>query len=281
LYLPQDWSADAERRRKTKVPQDIEFETKPQIAIHQIEEAIKEGIHLGCILADAAYGNETAFRDRLTVLKLRYCVGVHSTTSIWVSGTEPLSPLPWKGNGRPPKRLRRDADHQPVSVKTFAMNLPKSSYTNVTWREGAKGAMCSRFAGARVIPAHNDYKKAADRRPPEWLLIEWPEGENEPTKYFFSTLPPTATLKQLVRTAKGRWRIERDYQELKDEIGLDHYEGRSWRGFHHHATLCIAAYAFLMKERLFSPSGTTDRQPQITVPGVPKGFRPRGAPDPA
>ena len=280
LYLPEDWANDSERRKKCKVPDDVVFQTKLQIATSQIEDALQAGVPLDIILADAAYGNDTAFRDRVSDLDLPYCVGVQPNTSVWAPGTEPLPPGPYKGTGRPPKRLRRDEDHRPVSVKDLALSLPKSAYTTVTWREGTKGKLQSRFAAIRVVPAHRDNRKTTIR-PPEWLLIEWPADEKAPTKYTFSTLPPTVTLEELVRTTKERWRVERDYQELKDEIGLGHYEGRGWRGFHHHATLCIAAYAFLMRERLFSPSGQTEAQSQIAVPEVPEGFRPRGAPDAA
>lgn len=280
LYLPEDWASDPERRKKCKVPDDIVFQTKLEIAITQVEDALRAGVPLSVILADAGYGNDTAFRDRLTELKVPYCVGITSSTTIWAPGTAPLPPGPYKGNGRPPTRLRRDADHKPVSVKAFAMSLPKSEYTEVAWREGTKGKMKSRFAAVRVVPAHRDERRTR-LRPEEWLLVEWPEAEAEPTKYTLSTLPQTVTLKQLVLTTKGRWRVERDYQELKDEIGLGHYEGRGWRGFHHHATLCIAAYAFLMRERLFFPSGKPQAQPQIAAPEVPEGFRRRGAPDAA
>lgn len=280
LYLPEDWANDPERRKKCKVPDDIVFQTKLEIAIAQVEDALRAGIPLSVILADAAYGNDTAFRDRLTDLKIPYCVGITSSTTVWAPGTAPLPPGPYKGNGRPPTRLRRDADHKPVSVNALAMSLSKKAYAEVAWREGTKGRMKSRFAAVRVVPAHRDERRT-EPRPEEWLLVEWPDGEDEPTKYTLSTLPPTATLKHLVRTTKGRWRVERDYQELKDEIGLGHYEGRGWRGFHHHATLCIAAYAFLMRERLFSPSGDSQAKPQVAAPEVPEGYRPRGTPDAA
>jgi SRSO17 transposase len=162
-------------------------------------------------------------------------------------------------------------------VKDLAISLPQHAFKVVSWREGTKGKMRSRFAAVRIRPANRDDRRTTPH-PEEWLLIEWPKDEPEPTKYWLSTLPATTPLTDLVRTAKLRWRIERDYQELKDELGLDHYEGRKWRGFHHHATLCIAAYAFLMRERLFSPSGEVEAELQLAAPGIPKGFRPRGTP---
>ena len=148
----------------------------------------------------------------------------------------PLPPLPWSGRGRPPKLMRRDAEHHPVSVKALALGLPAASWQTVSWREGSRGSAASRFARVRVRAAHRDAWRA-EPRDEEWLLIEWPEGDAEPAKYWLSTLPPDIPFDHLVDLAKLRWRIERDYQELKQELGLGHYEGRGWRGFHHHATL--------------------------------------------
>ncbi len=173
---------------------------------------------------------------------------------------EPLPPPPWAGRGRTPTRLRRDSEHQPVSAKQLAMNLPSDAWSEVTWREGTNDALSSRFAAVRIRPASRDWLL---NRPhsQEWLLIEWPTDEKEPTKYWLSTLPEDATLLTLVDMAKLRWRIERDYQELKSELGLSHFEGRGWRGFHHHATLCIAAYGFLIRERAaIPPSGPMQRE---------------------
>ena len=150
----------------------------------------------------------------------------------------------WSGHGRPPKLLRRDGKHRPISVKKLAVGLPSKAWRKITWREGKAEPLSSRFARVRVRAAHRDCW-LAESRPEEWLLIEWPEGEEVPTKYWFSTLPANIALRELVNIAKLRWRIERDYHELKQEVGLGHFEGRGWRGFHHHATLCIAAYGFL------------------------------------
>ena len=154
----------------------------------------------------------------------------------------------WSGHGRPPKLLRRDDKHKPASVKELALALPKRAWRTITWREGTAEKLSSRFARVRVRVAHRDYWLASSR-PEEWLLIEWPDGETQPIKYWLSTLPENIAFPRLVDIAKMRWRIERDYQELEQEVGLGHFEGRGWRGFHHHATLCIAAYGFLVSER--------------------------------
>jgi len=276
LYLPESWANDAERRKEAHVPGDVEFQTKPEIALVQIGDAVRAGVPTGPVLADAGYGNDGKFRDGVTELRLSYCVGVQSTTTVWRPGEGPLPPAPPGPMGRPPTRLRRAPGHEPVSVKDLAKTLPEACFKIVRWRDGTKGRMSSRFAAVRVRPANRDDRRK-EPRPEEWLLIEWPKGESEPTKYWLSTLPAKISLKELVRLAKLRWRIERDYQELKDEFGLDHYEGRKWRGFHHHATLCIAVYAFLMRERLFSPSSEPHTKPELAVPAVPAGYRPRGA----
>jgi SRSO17 transposase len=280
LYLPEGWAQDRARRRKGRIPAGVTFQTKPELALAQIEAAVAAGVPVAPVIADCGYGHETEFRERVTELGLRYAVGVQKTTTVWPPGRGPLPPAPWKGNGRPPTRLRRDAQHQPAAVAELARSLPPQAWRAVRWREGTRATLQSRFAAVRVRAAHRDDNRA-QVRDEEWLLIEWPEGEKEPTKYFLSTLPKRTTLKQLVATVKLRWRIERDYEDLKQEIGLGHYEGRGWRGFHHHATLCIAAYAFLVAERgRFSPGGVGGR-PRFTRPRVPRGFRPRGAPVPA
>ena len=249
LYLPKDWAADPERRKTAGVPADIAFATKPEIALAQMRLAIASGVQRGVVLADAGYGDETAFRDGITDLGMLYAVGIRPATTVWAPGTTPLPPKPWVGRGIRPTRLRREPGHEPVAVKALAMALQPGAYGSVTWREGTNSNLTSRFAALRVRPAHRDYL-GTEMRPEEWLLIEWPDGEAEPTKYFLSTAPADATTEQLVFVTKMRWRIERDYQELKQEFGLSHYEGRGWQGFHHHATLCIAAYGYLVAQRL-------------------------------
>ena len=279
LYLPQPWADNPARRVQAGIPDDVAFQTKPQIALAQIRAAIEAGVTTATVLADAGYGVDTAFRDGITELGLAYIVGIQTSTSLWPPGTEPLPPKPWSGRGRPPSLIRRDAEHAPVPAKALAMSLPKGAWRQVTWREGSNTTLAGRFAAVRVRPANRDYNRPTPR-PEEWFLVEWPKGEPEPTKYWLSTLSPTTTRRAMVEQAKLRWRIERDYQDLKQELGLGHYEGRGWRGFHHHATLCIAAYGFLIAERgAFPPSGEF-WSPSRKEPALPKDYRPRGAPNP-
>jgi SRSO17 transposase len=276
LYLPEEWAADAERRQKARVPEAVRFKTKPQIAIEQIRAACKSGLPRGVVLMDAAYGCNTALRTSLGKLGLCYVAGILSNASVWAPDMAPIPPKPWSGRGRPATRQVLDAEHRPISVKKLALGLPKSAWRNITWREGSNDKLSSRFARLRVRAAHGDERRSS-RRPEEWLLIEWPKGESEPTKYWFSTLPEDTSFERLVDLAKLRWRIERDYQELKQEVGLGHYEGRGWPGFHHHATLCIAAYGFLVSERETIPPSAPRSAGWFPAPQVPEGYRPRGA----
>jgi len=280
LYLPEAWADDPARRRKAGVPEAIAFQTKPRIALGQIRAALLAGVPSAVVLVDAGYGVDTEFRDGITELGLLYVVGIQSSTTLWPPGQEPLSPKPWSGRGRRPTRLRHDDTHQPVSAKDLALGLPAKAFRRVTWREGSNTKLASRFAAVRVRPAQGDTSRS-EPRAEEWCLIEWPKGEAEPTKYWFSTLPADTSLTALVRQAKRRWRIERDYKDLKQELGLGHYEGRGWRGFHHHATLCIAAYGFLIIERAAFPPSADSRTPLVTASPLPRGFRPRGSSDPA
>jgi SRSO17 transposase len=278
LYLPQSWVDDRQRRKKTGVPDSIQFQTKPEVALDQIRRARERGIPQGVVLADAGYGTDTGFRAELTKLQMAYVVGIQSSTTVWKPGEEPKPAPPRKGaTGRPRKLLRRDAKNQPVSVKDLALSLPTEAWKKVAWRQGVKQKLQSRFAVLRVRPAHRDYWRS-EPHPEEWLLIEWPATESEPTKYWLSTLPADTALMELVHMGKHRWIIERDYQELKQELGLGHYEGRGWRGFHHHATLCLAAYGFLVAERSrFSPSAQVGNL-GLPTPELPPDFRPRGSP---
>jgi len=279
LYLPEVWAKDGERRQQSGVPEGIGFETKPEIALEQIRRAVEQQVPLGVVLAAAGYGNNTEWRGSISQLGLPYVVGIESSVMVWGPGQQPLPPAPRQGRGAAPKRLRRDADHQPVTVKELAFGLPSSAWKDIGWRAGSRGRLRSRFAAVRVRVAHRDYKRT-EPRPEEWLLMEWPKGEPEPTQYWLSTLPLQTSWKSLVKFAKHRWIIERDYEELKQELGLGHYEGRGWRGFHHHATLCIAAYGFLVVEQnRFSPSARSDHL-RLSAPQPPPDFRPRGSPRP-
>jgi SRSO17 transposase len=279
LYLPHEWADDTDRRTQAGVPDDVIFQTKPQIALDQLRAALAAGIEAEVALADAGYGTDTDFRDGITDAGLPYVVGIQSSTSLWPPGVEPLPPKPWSGRGRRTSAIRRDIEHQPISAKQLALELPKKAWRRVTWREGTNTKLASRFAAVRVRPAHRDYHRSTPR-PEEWCLIEWPTDEPEPTKYFLSTLPENISRRVLVNTAKLRWRIERDYQDLKQELGLGHYEGRGWRGFHHHATLCIAAYGFLISEREAIPPSGRRSAVLIKEHPLPDGYQPRGSSDP-
>ena len=269
LYLPKEWTEDKARCERAGIPDEIAFATKGTMARTQIEAALAAGIPRGPVLIDAGYGDEAALRDWLSARELVYAVGIRPDTGVWYGAHQP-APMPLKqSRGRPRTRLVRDKIHAPISVKALAEALPRSSYRTLTWREGTNAPLRSRFARVRVRAAHADRPRAE-----EWLLIEWPKGKAEPTRYFLSTLPADISFKALVATVKMRWRIERDYCELKQEVGLGHYEGRNWRGFHHHASLCIAAYGFLMLERL---SGIKKNTARLKTPALPEGFLPRGA----
>ena len=279
LYLPQIWASDAPRRKKVGVPEEIVFQTKPEIALDQIRTACEAGLPRGPVLMDAAYGANGDLRSAITELGLHYVAGILSTTTVWANGEAPLAPKKWSGRGRPTKCLRRNSTHRPLKVKDIAVNLPAKAWRTITWREGTNAPLKSRFARMRVRIAKRDFNRS-EPWPEEWLLIEWPKGEKEPTKYWLSTMPQDIGHARLVDLAKLRWRIERDYQDLKQEVGLGHFEGRGWRGFHHHATLCIAAYGFLISEQeMISPSGPRHRT-LLQVSAVSRNYRPRGAPAP-
>jgi SRSO17 transposase len=275
LYLPEVWARDRERRRVAGVPREVTFATKREIALVEVDRLLGDDLPRAPVVADAGYGDVTAFREGLMHRGFSYVVGIKADTSVWLPGSEPLPPKRWSGRGRPATRIRRSLRHHPRSAGDLAAGLPARAWRTVRWREGTRGTMASRFAAARVRPAHRDETRR-EPRPVEWLLIEWPHGESEPTKYWLSTIPEHVSLEELVRLAKIRWRIERDYEEMKSELGLDHYEGRGWLGFHHHGVLCIAAYAFLAAERArLSPP---EPLAFLRTPRLPKSFRPRGAP---
>jgi SRSO17 transposase len=276
LYLPEEWASDNARREKAGVPAEIEFATKPQIALEQIRAAKAAGVPVGVVLGDAGYGNSVDFRESLSEQGLKYCVGVQASTTVWTGELAPLPPKPKKSKrGRPATRLRRATGHEPVSVKELAVELPTRAWRTVGWREGSNERLVSRFAALRVRAAHQDWRRG-ELREEEWLLIEWPNRESEPVHYWLCNLPASTALRTMVNTAMMRWRIERDYQELKQEFGLSHYEGRGWRGFHHHATLCIAAYGFLLNQRL-KGGGIKKNSAQSKASLLPEGYTPRGS----
>lgn len=256
LYLPKEWIDDKERCKKAGVPPKTPFKTKPQIALEQIRGAMEAGVSPGVILADGGYGVNSAMRLSLTEWGLTYVVGITSAIKV-IRADDPKS-----------KR---------VSVKELARRLPNRAWRTVVWRDGTNVKLRSRFARVLVRTAPAQGKAFSE----ETLLIEWPKDEAEPTKYWLSNVDPNMSLTRFVDLAKLRWRIERDYEELKQEVGLGHYEGRSWRGFHHHATLAIAAYGFLVSERETIPPSGPGSTVAIQKSPFPSGYRPRGSPNPA
>lgn len=274
LYLPESWANDARRREVAGVPKSTTFQTKLEIALELMRHAQKRGVSGATVLADAAYGNALDFRDGVRALNLDYALAVQSTTQVWRPGEQPLAPKRRTSQiGRPPSALRTSKRRHPISVLQLARELPASSYQTIRWREGTNHALRSRFAAVRVRVS-NGHRPQSLLPPEEWLVIEWPQGQEHPVKFWLSTVDSNASLEALVAIIMKRWRIERDYQELKSELGLTHYEGRSWLGFHHHAALCIAAYGFLLLQREAFPPSAALRLPQ---PALPKSFKPRGS----
>lgn len=237
LYLPRGWAEDPVRRKEARIPDDVGFQTKPELAVDMLRWAVEDGLPKGVVLADAAYGTSSRFRDDIRAMELDYAVGVNGPTTVW----------------RLDALDRRLGD--PISLRDLGLALGRGAFRRVTWREGSKKALWSRFAVCRVVPVHDDGHDPAVREDVS-LVIEWPEGEPAPTKFFFATLPRSTSRKQLVRIIKERYRTERLYQDLKGELGLDHYEGRRYTGWHHHVSAVLACYAFVVAERVraFPPS---------------------------
>jgi SRSO17 transposase len=266
LYLPETWANDAERRKKAKVPEDVVFKTKPKIALDQLRAAHSAGLPLGTVLADAGYGNDSQFRDGVTQMGIQYAAGIQSNALMWKA--DAILPVAGPDGQKPSRPQLRE---QQISAKELALSESAEAWHMITWREHGE-AFTSRFARWRVRPVTR-----AEHPAEEWLMIEWPADEAEPTKYWLSTLPDDIGFEHLVERTKLRWRIERDYQDLKQEVGLGHYEGRGWRGLHHHITLCVAAYGFLVAERaIFPPSGPSNPG-RPTTAFVPAGHRSGGA----
>lgn len=284
LYLPEAWADDAERRRQARIPDHIQFQTKTQIALEQIKAAKNDGVVQATILADAGYGKSTAFRDELDALGLPYIVGVNERIGLWEPGYTPQVPQKGTKPGKTPKNLRRNGDNASVGqarewIERLYKDGPNKDWQNLCWRDGLEGAdvkrFTSRFLRVRVRVANGDHKRNTPRSE-QWLLVEWPEGEDKPLRYWISNLPESIDFKTMVFTAKHRWRIEEDYLNLKQECGLGHYEGRSWPGFHHHCALSIAAYAFLTAEKVvFSPSKRRNQRATKQL-AIPKGQVARG-----
>jgi len=280
LYLPKEWADDTALREKAGVPQDVEFSTKSAIALAQIERLMEQGAPKHCVLADAGYGVDTAFREGLSELGLAYMMGVIGQVTVWPAGHKPLPPAAYSGRGVVPTQLHLgQAKHQrQQSIKELAFELAPSQWQTIEWREGSNFTLRSRFARVRARAAHREHLRT-QQRPEEWLHIEWPEGHKEPMKYWLCTLGQDVSLQRMVFAAKMRWRIERDYQDLKQEVGLGHYEGRGWRGFHHHASLSIAAYVFLMEQQLRHPDDASKKNAaRRQEPTLPTHYKPRCSP---
>jgi SRSO17 transposase len=238
LYLPRVWTDDPERRSEAKIPDEVGFKTKPELGLQMVDRALAAGLPPGITLADTAYGNSSEFRSGLRSRGLHYGVDVESRTKVWRVD-----------------RLRRK-NGKPLTIKKLVKRLGIRSFRRVTWREGTKGEMWSWFAKCRVIPWREN--RSVEEPEPVWLLVEWPPDEPEPTKFTLVTLPKSTSTKQLVRDTRQRWRTERTYEDMKGELGLDHFEGRRYRGWHHHVTVALCCYSFVAAEqaRSFSPSPT-------------------------
>ncbi len=266
LYLPSVWAEDPRRRGKVGVPEEVVFEEKWRLALGLIDKALAWGLPRHPVLADAGYGDSSDFRQGLSNRNLEYIVGISGAAVVWPPGTK-FSPPPLSDGkiGRPRTRWTADGT-RPSAIDELAKSLPPSAWRQVTWREGSRGPQSGRFAAVRVRTAH----RHAEGRPPgdeQWLLCEWPRRKQGPTTYYLSNLPATVSRRRLVYLAKIRWRIERDYQELKSELGLDHFEGRGWVGFHHHLACVAVAHAFLTLERTrFPPEQTAPHIPGVSSP---------------
>jgi SRSO17 transposase len=273
LYVPEEWLT-AEARARAQIPAALRFQEKWRLALTLLRQIRAAGFQITAVLGDAEFGDNATLRRTLHRLHLPYALGVSSTLTVF-RGT-PSVAVPPRRSGRmgTPTRLQLVDDVRPEAVRTIAAAVPARAWRRVTWRNGRNRPWAAHFAAVRVTPAH-DWR--GHRLAPEvWLLFERDLGATPRVKAYLVALPATASLQALVRLAHHRWAIEQQYLELKDELGLDHFEGRGWRGFHHHAALCIAAYAFLAAERLahFPPEPLAFLGPAR----LPKGFTPRGAP---
>lgn len=242
LYLPKSWLEDDDRREEARIPWNLRFATKTELGLQLLQRAVRDDVPLGLVLADSAYGTSGDFRDGVRKLGMHYAVGVHSNIVVRLCN----------------KHGRRDDEK--LSLKKLALRLKsQGGFRQCTWRQGTKGPLSARFALRRVVWAGEEDKhgrKAIDDREPLWLLIEWRDGDSEPANYYLCSLPAPMTKKKLLRLVMQRWRTERAYEDLKGELGLDHYEGRRFPGWHHHVSVVLSCYAFVVAERVrhFPPS---------------------------
>ena len=260
LYLPKPWLSDPDRRAVAHIPAGASFQEKWRQALTLIRRARAAGLQITAVLADAEFGDVTAFRRALHRWRLPYAVGISRHLTVF-PGTPAVHVPPSGRMGRPRSQLVLVHDTRPITVRALALALPTRAWRRVTWRNGTNRPWAARFAAVRVTPA-NDWRTR--RLAPEvWLLCEQDLGASPRTKYFFVDLPARASVKQLVRLAHQRWAIEQQYQELKTELGFDHFEGRSYPGWQHHVVLTAVAYAFLQRER--QRRGADE---SLTFPGI-------------
>jgi SRSO17 transposase len=256
LYLPEDWCEDSDRRRKAKIPEQVVFKTKSELGVELVERACGWDVPKVPVLGDHAYGGNTWLRDRLDEAGCGYVLCVGPDTKVFEQGTTFAVPPRKRKDGAAPRRLHPDRNAQPIGE--LIARLASDSAETVTFRDGPDGEpVTSRFIFARVHAAHQwradqvKWREGAEVPPrEEWLTAEWPEDQDAPTDYWISNLPADTEPERLTRLARMRWKIELDYKQLKGELGLDHYEGRSWLGWHHHTALVTAAHGFLTLERL-------------------------------
>lgn len=259
LYLPEAWM-EPERRSEARIPARVQFLEKWRLALRLLRRVRAAGLQVDAVVADAAYGDNTAFRTTLERLGVPYGLGISSTPTFF-RGHPRVRTAKRSARGRPPTRPVLDGRVRPVSAAALAKQLPAKAWKVVSWRNGDNRPWQAEFVAVRVSPAHEWRKGRLSKE--VWLLCQRPIGEKTPSKYFLSNLPPEATLSQLVRLTHHRWAIEQQYQELKDELGMDHFEGRTYPGWHHHVVLCAVAYAFLQKERMRSRA-----QSPLTLPAL-------------
>ena len=248
LYLPEEWCADEKRRKKAKIPEDVVFKTKPELAAELVERAAGWELAKAPILGDCAYGKNTELRERLDDAELEYVLSVSEEVSVFAAETVFEVPAPRQaGKGR--QKTRPRPDREPEQIGELINRLGPAQFKTVTFRDGPDGKrMRSRFCFLRVRAAHEWEKRSTPSRE-EWLIVEWPKGKDQPSDYWLSNLPATTKPERLARLARLRWKIELDYKQLKGELGLDHYEGRSWLGWYHHTALVTAVHGFLTLER--------------------------------
>lgn len=250
LYLPAAWLATPERRAAGKIPEAVSYQSKNQLALELVDQALAWEVPCLPVVADSAYGDDFEFRASLRERGLHYAVAVKAGTKVWTADPAQVTVAASKPRGRPRQYPALKDMPAAQTLAEIAKDLPPKDWQNVTWRQGTKGPMCSRFARVKVWAAHGWNRAEHPKRVPEWLLIEWPAEAAAPTDYWLAQLGDQPLgLRRLVKIARARWRVELDYRELKEELGLDHYEGRHWLGWHHHVTLVSMAFAFLRTEQ--------------------------------